>query len=1787
MIKKYTYKKNNYRSLIKVILPSLLFLIVLFSLFSLSNNKTIINNLSKVFYGDNEVELDNWEISTVFYDSTVNDGKTPLTEINWDASDGGYGQGEARTITVQINYKNTNTVTSYEPGELEITIDNLGYNFDSGSWRNVSYLYATQIVAGANDSTHTNYDWNFKSRKFNGYTYNSPTYYLDMFSFSNAKTIEQHTNFEGSIQIEYTIVPISETFPYQEDALYDEEGHRLSYQFLDSCTHDYEKNIKATLNENITSNKIHFTYHRTYIHLWQKATYTLTKTPSKILSYDGLGENPSDYIWVKYTFEIHENVPYDSSRITYPYLTVQDYTIKDAFPEGCRVFDNNLNELTAENGFFQLNKSWHQYMRYSNYDESKISAYVGYPKSIYNEENGNLSITNHAEIWGAYDNSTEKSLLADDSVSINLDDYEFSYNGELYSITKKIIGSSSNKKLNEPNSKYNYYSSPGKLYYQALNGSDDQVGSGGLFNNLLYLNTVLVGNSMDIKFGDDLLFISNQSGDYKKLDDSEYYFTTITFPYYLYNGNNVLIKDSKYDCELWVRKGNDTSYVKYADFKNVNASYKTWNFTEEDDVNAYYFIIKNVKEGIKSSYHYSTYSSLNKTSSTIRINSVEDIPDSGRIYNLSYIQIYVDGVLQNESSIDSYDNSSIGLAAAEYDMQTYNHYLQRDLDYIEYEPYQIPSVKNLLTIEKEMSKFTQDAENKEFTGTATLKLGTWYGTIQNTTEDNLLKYYSTIDQSSLVKGYEVYDLLPLGMDLMSNESQIIQTLHNSLSFRKGYRIMDLSGKVYTDSEWANYLQNHSTVTIIKNFRNTNRTYISVVFDSSDNPLIVFRDSSQTYSNFNIMSIQYNYRVTYDSYLEYGNTYTNRVYARYHGNEFDDNAFSYMYYYTPRDDDGRNDSQEYDINIDGSTRDKIINRSKSATITSVISTNQDLQVSVKSGDNYFETGKVNVPNLDEYEYKLRARTGTNDVTNLVIYDSLENYAKDTNMEFIDSAKGYHKWKGEFLGIDTSYAESKGYNIRTYYSEKEKPGNLKEDDSWNLYTDSVDKTKVKSLAFEYLDGEGNPAVLPANSLTYVLVKMKSPSDENIKTLAYNGCWTEWNAIDSITGRPVDFITGINSNIVKVALPNSVEPQDIDLEINKYWNDSNNKLNIRPDTTTIQVVPDGDLSKAIDVPLGTTNVDPNNSNHWKTTISVPKYDLDGNTINYTFRENEIVLDNNYKYTPEVNDNSITNTLNKEIELKKIWKDNTNSYLTRPSNVTYHIKQNNNSYKDITFTGDYSTNEWTKTITVPVFDNINKEYTYTMEEESINNYISDCNEFTCTNTLSANDTLNIKKNWLDNNNSYNTRPNSIMINILQNNNTYRGITLTSNNNWAHTITVPKYDSNGVKYNYTIEEEQVNEYGLVEYNQSNYTVTNTLKTNINLTITKNWIDDNNSNNTRPNELKITLLQNNNEYRELTLSGDTNTWTTTIEVPKYDNNQKEYKYSIREITDNLNSDYSDITYSEEELSVTNKLNKKQDLLIKKKWMDDDNKYLTRPSSVIVNLLRDNELFKTIELEGDSNIWSTTINDIDIYDSNGRKYNYTLEEETLEKYGKVTYNNADLEITNELTEIPKVTLYFTVVNGYVDPVTGEMKYDDFGLNEIMKKYNVDPDSEYIFEFELQNTSTNKIYNGKLSTQGILEFDDIPYGEYKAVEGKDKLFTFVDMLEIEEVHGVKFEKKGNEGYITIEPTGENIVYGAKIINKIEAPITNPKTHIKGLFLVFTIILISVFSFIIIRKKKELYN
>ena len=235
-----------------------------------------------------EVLTDNWELNTVFYDSTVDNGKTPLTEINWDASDGGYGEGTPRVITVQINYKNNSAVTMYQPNELKIIIPNLA----NGCWSTAQLT--TSVIVGANDSTHTGYDWNFT-------TASTPSSSQKDFTFINAKTIEEKTNFEGSIQIAYTITPAAENTNFFAIEKYE-----------DTCIHNYSKEIQAVLssvntgNLNLSSNVLNFNYTRTYTHLWQKFNYGLLKTANKIQSFDFLGEDADEYIWVKYTFNPKE-----------------------------------------------------------------------------------------------------------------------------------------------------------------------------------------------------------------------------------------------------------------------------------------------------------------------------------------------------------------------------------------------------------------------------------------------------------------------------------------------------------------------------------------------------------------------------------------------------------------------------------------------------------------------------------------------------------------------------------------------------------------------------------------------------------------------------------------------------------------------------------------------------------------------------------------------------------------------------------------------------------------------------------------------------------------------------------------------------------------------------------------------------------------------------------------------------------------------------------------------------------------------------------------------------------------------------------------------------------------------------------------------------------------------------------------------------------------------------------------------------------------------------------------
>ena len=1024
--------------------------------------------------------------------------------------------------------------------------------------------------------------------------------------------------------------------------------------------------------------------------------------------------------------------------------------LKVLFDSDCIVLDKSLNILTPVDQVYTIDGS------ISYYGDNITSIYVGYPKSRYNDDNGNLNINNTAELYASYrDDENNFVYQSSDTISLNLANFEFVYSGNLYSIDKSF------------NQQMNGWYAPYYDYYQSLTGEYSSIGSNGKQNWSIYFSSTYADKNYDLRVGDDLLYITKEDGSYGKLEDDEYYFSQITFPT-LKNGNSQTIDSNKYDCELWLRYANSSEYVKYSSFTNTQ---KTWNFYKSSKVVGFYFIIKNLSESVN-------VSSSNSLKVSTTIYNASDIAQNGYIYNFDYVQAYIDGELVNEPNITSYANFITKDTIAQNDMSTYGTYVQRDYSTARYRYYSNPTLIPKATVKKNLTSFSQNVSEQKFAGnykvytsfhsTSNFGMGIDGSDYVHFAEDD------TLDPKYGFEGFDYYDLLPDGMNLTSTPEEILDTL----SSEKALSLYGIDKKSVSKNSFIELVKQNSSIEVIENYKGTNRTLIHLTVDLSDYPIYyIFFEYGVYRSGYDIV-FNYNFDLPYDSYLEFGNIWENEVDMFYLGNQFEAET-----------------TDVNDINENGNITEKYNYGVAEKTITAVVSTHQDVAKFVQTDKNNFSTAVVNSSVDSTYKYKLRVRTGKNPITNVIIYD---------NLEIPQVTK--RSWKGEFLGVDTSYAESQGYVVKTYYSENEKAGTLVEDNSWKLYDDTINKSNVKSLAFEYLDTDGNPAVLPINSLSYVIVNMKSPNDLNIRSLSYNNCWTQWNAVNSITGENVDFITGINSNITKIALPNSVIPEMIELTLEKKWEDYGNVLGLRPDVVVYKLIANGDKENSIDITLSSGNESIDDVNHWIKTIEVEKYDDAGVEIIYSIEEEPIVINSHLYYISNISGYSVTNTLSKELTITKKWVDNNNSYLTRPSNVTIKVLQNNKDYKDVVITGNYSTNEWTNKITVPVYDSEGNEYVYTLKEEVVENYSStyDSDTFTFTNILTGEEKIKVTKKWLDNSNSYTTRPSSVTVKLKQNDKDYQSLTLTgTTNTWiSEEISLPKYDSNGVKYIYTIEED-------------------------------------------------------------------------------------------------------------------------------------------------------------------------------------------------------------------------------------------------------------------------------------------------------------------------------------------------------------------------------------------------
>ena len=286
------------------------------------------------------------------------------------------------------------------------------------------------------------------------------------------------------------------------------------------------------------------------------------------------------------------------------------------------------------------------------------------------------------------------------------------------------------------------------------------------------------------------------------------------------------------------------------------------------------------------------------------------------------------------------------------------------------------------------------------------------------------------------------------------------------------------------------------------------------------------------------------------------------------------------------------------------------------------------------------------------------------------------------------------------------------------------------------------------------------------------------------------------------------------------------------------------------------------------------------------LPYYDNSANVIKYEVREKTIEFYNSniVDVTPNTTGTSIivpqtyqiTNTFyvpedKIEVKVSKVWDDNDDKAGKRPDSVTLQIKNGDTVIGEQKVTNN---DNWEYTFEVSKYDEKADRIVYTADEKTVPTfYKKTISGTTVTNTFYVPEDkvdVTIKKVWEDNNNEAGKRPDSITLQIKNEDTVIDEYVVTSADSWKHTFTVPKYDENADEITYTADELELNKF--YQKTISGTTVTNTFGVpteTIDITSTKVWNDNNDKAGKRPESVTLQIKNGNSIVEEIKVTAET------------------------------------------------------------------------------------------------------------------------------------------------------------------------------------------------------------------------------------------------------------------------------------------------------------------------------
>lgn len=421
----------------------------------------------------------------------------------------------------------------------------------------------------------------------------------------------------------------------------------------------------------------------------------------------------------------------------------------------------------------------------------------------------------------------------------------------------------------------------------------------------------------------------------------------------------------------------------------------------------------------------------------------------------------------------------------------------------------------------------------------------------------------------------------------------------------------------------------------------------------------------------------------------------------------------------------------------------------------------------------------------------------------------------------------------------------------------------------------------------------------------------------------------------------------------------------------------------------------------------------------------------------------------------------------------------------------------------------------------------------------------------------VQVKKYWIDDNNSMKTRPAFVTIKAEhKTTHVVKTYVLNEANNWQAQTDIKR----GEEGNYTFSEvcdapnyERIDKEPTGTWDKDTYTASYTNRYykggNVKIVVKKSWDDSNNSDGIRPDSVVVKLYQN-GKYIDQDVLNSSNNWSTEFnDLPKQDDVGEDYEYEVKEestsvINGNAKTGYevayevkestdtsSDITTITTDITNTH-TPKTVQKTIRKTWDDENDQDKIRPDSVRFNLLANGkDVVDTVTLNSE-NGWKARSKVLPKCE-NGNEIEYTWEEVKEgvvtgdEQIGyKVFYDeNSDDPDTTVATNSHTPGRGSITITKELDPYNLNMDVGDAvftfsltGTDVYGKKHTYKKDVKFT---KNEVESFTKENPGKMISISTT-FEDLYYGTYTCSESGMKEYFKLDHLSTESENGTVDQK-----------------------------------------------------------------